>query len=165
MAAWTICMLVVLAAIACEDLRTRRVHIGLFAALCLLMIVHGLFLEGAAPLTWLQHGALNLVLLSVLLGLLWVYLRIRHRGRLAFSDGMGAGDVVLFVLLAFAFPAGASFLLFLIAALSFTLLAHVIVRRLLRLQEVSVATAGWVSICFGAHLLIGLCMPGMPLSQ
>lgn len=163
MAAWTICTLIVLAAIACEDLRTRRVHIGLFAALCLLMVVHGLFLEDA-PFTWLQHGAWNLVLLSVMLGLLWVYLRIRHRGRLAFSDGMGAGDVVLFVLLAFAFPAGA-FMLFLIAALSFTLLAHVIVRRILHLREATVATAGWVSICFGAHLLIGLCISGASLSQ
>lgn len=161
MIAWTLCTLLVLAGIAREDLRSRSVHIAYFVVLAGLLIGRWA-MSGAGAGAWLWEGLWNLGMVLLLLALLFAYVRIRHAGRLRFSDSMGAGDVVLFVLLAFGFSSD-GFLPFLVFSLLFAVVAHLLVRRLLRLQEASVATAAWVSICFGVHLLVELLSSGPSL--
>ena len=110
-----------------EDTRYRAISIWTFPVLFV-----GILLGQAHFISWaetLWMVKVNLVLLSVQLGGIWLYLILKHRALVNPMQGfIGWGDVLFWVAVLPAFSPLA-FLLFYIVSLSVALLLHVTFRR------------------------------------
>ncbi|WP_422106036.1 hypothetical protein [Winogradskyella sp.] len=125
-----------------QDLKDRQVYWFLFPLLGLCSAV--LFYNSTLPELFYVAVGINLIFISILLAIIFLYTRLKLKSR--FTDALGLGDVLLFIGLVFSFST-LSFLIIFVFSLVFALVLHLIVKRYSKLQ--SVPLAGYISLFFG----------------
>jgi peptidoglycan/LPS O-acetylase OafA/YrhL len=136
--------LLVLGAIAWEDLRMRSIHWWWLPLLAV-----GLVLP-----VWLERGlhdqgpqaGYNVTFLALQLGATFLLMMLRHRTwRTPLDRFIGLGDVLFFLVLALCM-ATPSFLLFLLSGLALCIPAYLIMLRVRPQAERTIPTAGFLAI-------------------
>lgn len=118
--------IVVLGVMAIQDWKERAVSAWLFLPLAAVLWIQTGSSQGLE--LWMNVCVSNLVILTLELGLLWAYFRIRTAGQFNFfQNQLGLGDVIFFVLMATALGTSL-FVIMLIAGCIFSLITHVFVR-------------------------------------
>ncbi|RNL88489.1 hypothetical protein ED312_08555 [Sinomicrobium pectinilyticum] len=115
-----ICLIAVLGVIFYQDYRSRAVSLFLFVlAILLLGGLH--FFQADRPVFRISIG-INLGLISIILGILYLYSRFKLRS--AFINGsFGAGDLFFFIAVALGFPS-VTFVVLFTFSIIFSLLLH-----------------------------------------
>jgi hypothetical protein len=139
----TLCLL----SIAIQDLKERQVYWFLFP---LLAACSGmLFYEVSAPSVLFATVIANVLFITVLLLLLYVY--SKFKGRLELKDAIGLGDILMFYALSFSFSTIAFIYVF-VGSLVFSLLAHILSKNYLKTHTIPLA--GYMSLFFAATFII-----------
>ncbi|HEX2899615.1 MAG TPA: hypothetical protein VHS96_07850, partial [Bacteroidia bacterium] len=90
-------------------------------------------LDQACPLL-LQDLAANLIFITTILGIAYIYMRIRHKTHTTFQKQLGLGDILYFVAVAPWFSP-IQFILFFISGILLTLIAIVIFLALRKIPK------------------------------
>ena len=134
----------ILARMTYEDLTCRKIHVLWFVALFLIIGAQGI--TAVSTKEWVVTSIRNTIIGTILILSAWLgSALIRGLKPPKLGDVIGSGDIILIIVIAFAFTT-ASYMAFLIIALGFSLIAHLIVQRTLKLQEPNVALAGWIAL-------------------
>ena len=136
-----------------QDWRTRSVSWPAFPLLAGCLLASRLGRESLASIGWQCGG--SLLVLSLLLGTLWLYVRLRFRAAgLGLRDQLGSGDVAFWLVLA-AYLSPAPLLLFLLGSslVSLLLLALGGIRPLPGAATTTIPLAGIQAACL--LLLLG----------
>jgi len=141
-----IILLLILGAIFYQDYKERLVYWFLFPLLGL--CAGFLFYNSTLPELFIASVALNLMFVSCLLLIVFIYSRILLKARL--KDVFGLGDILLFLSIIFTFST-VSFLVILVFALFFSLVIHLLLKKRSKLKTVPLA--GYLSLFFGLSYL------------
>lgn len=112
-----------LLAMAIEDFRSREIHVLLYALSGIVMGVH--FVLAGSP--WF-HVLVNLCFVAFQMGCVMVYSYMRNKSWQPFGGMMGLGDLLLWLLLIFAFSPF-NFIIFFVGGLMLALMVHFVVRN------------------------------------
>ncbi len=117
-------LVICLLSVFCQDFKDRLVSVFLFPLIAVLLgIIH--YLNVGKPAIFWNVG-INLGLITVMLIILYSYVRIRAKN--TFKNSLGLGDVFCFFTLAFSF-ASIAFITFLVFGLIFALVIHSLLSR------------------------------------
>ncbi|MFI1772543.1 hypothetical protein [Thalassobellus citreus] len=123
-------------------MKARQVYWFLFPIVGVCMGV--LYFLKTLPELFLASVLMNLVFVSILLGVIFLYAKLKLKTNL--KDVIGLGDALLFLFLIFG-CANISFVIILTCALIFSLLLHMVVSK--EQNQETVPLAGYVSLFFG----------------
>ena len=126
-----------------QDVKERKVYWFLYPIMGVLVFV--LQIKAISKYSALINGGFNLVFVSLLLFVCYLYARFKLRQPL-FKEVFGLGDLLFFVSIAFSFSIVSFFVLF-IFSLLFSLLLHGVLKH--RQTEKTVPLAGYMSLFFG----------------
>jgi len=132
-----------LVGIGFQDFRERQVYWLLFLFLAILLSSI-FYCNTEEPLVFLFHIGLNLLLVSLLVLLVWMYTRIILKKKFL-GHSIGLGDILFFIALAVGFPT-VTFLVLMVNSLIFSLLGYLILKN--KLQP-SVPLAGFMAFFLG----------------
>ncbi len=122
--------------ITIQDFKERQVYWFLFPlASILLGLVH--FLNTAEPLAFLNYIALNVLFVTLILGVLYLTTRIIFKKRFL-NHSLGLGDILFFYAFAIGFPT-ITFVILFTNAILFALLLFFVFKKKLHLQTVPLA--------------------------
>lgn len=135
-----IILIVGLLGIVYQDLKERQVYWFLFPIVGLSSGI--LFYSSTFTEMYIITVVFNLLMVSIILGALYVFLRIRKK---TFKNAIGSGDILLFMVLALSFS-NVSFYVIFTCSLIFSLLIHLILYK----QNIKkgIPVAGYVSAFF-----------------
>jgi hypothetical protein len=141
-----IILLILLGVIFYQDYKERLVYWFLFP---LVALCSGfLFYNNTLPELFVASVVLNLMFVSVLLLVVFMYSKLILKVRL--KDVFGLGDMLLFLSIIFSFST-VSFLVILVFALFFSLVIHLLLKKHSALKTVPLA--GYLSLFFGLSYL------------
>lgn len=134
-----------------EDFRSREVRLLWLIALCVITLSTSFVHEGAV--TVMSNVFFNVIFLLYLgIGaLIWVKIRFRRTGR-RFSDYLGWGDIIFLLALTPLFGLR-EFLVFLLLAMTFSVVWWIITRYCKRL-DTTIPLVGTSGVLFCVHLII-----------
>lgn len=143
--------------IAFQDIKDRMVYWILFPILGLFLGIS--YWLKSTPDTYFILCAANVVLVSCLLGILWVYTKlIRNTGFL--NTTFGLGDVLFLYAFALGFPP-VSFTILLSFSILFALLAHLVFSIWKRKDTIPLA--GYMSLFLGVVFIWSILNPNLNL--
>ncbi|WP_146052751.1 hypothetical protein [Aquimarina sp. I32.4] len=140
--------LVVLAAIAYQDLSDRKVYTFVFPVL--IGLLGYLHYQSVEIITFISAICINIAMLAIIIGLLYLYTIVKIK-RPFFEEVFGMGDVLFFVALAIGFPT-MTFIILFVFSLIFSLLVWLVLKK--RAKHDSVPLAGYMSIFFGVLFIM-----------
>ncbi|WP_159090725.1 hypothetical protein [Aquimarina aquimarini] len=140
--------LVVLAAIAYQDLSDRKVYTFVFPVL--IGLLGYLHYQSVEIITFISAICINIAMLTIIIGLLYLYTIVKIK-RPFFEEVFGMGDVLFFVALAIGFPT-MTFIILFVFSLIFSLLVWLVLKK--RAKHDSVPLAGYMSIFFGVLFIM-----------
>jgi len=130
--------MIALSGILYQDIKERQVYWFLFP---IVGISAGLlFYLNTLPELFLLTVSINLILVTLILAILFAYVKVRMRSK--FKDVFGVGDLLLFLMLCFSFS-NISFYIIFISGLIFSLVLHLIINK--NRKENDVPLAGYMS--------------------
>ncbi len=124
-----------LLAICIQDFRERKVYLVILIGSGILLSF-SYFLE-TTPMQYLVNIGMNLVIIVLIIGILFLYAKFKLKTKL--NDALGLGDVFFFIVIAISFPISTFIILF-----SFSLVFSLMVFLLLKpsLKDATVPLAG-----------------------
>ena len=129
-----------------QDFKERLVYWWLFPITGIIFALIHLNKVGMSQ--FLIHIAFTMTIVSLLLGVLWVYIKLRP-GNLRFKDALGLGDILFLIALALGFSP-ISFMTLIVFGFLFTLVLH----QLLQVkQKKTVPLAGYLALFFTGVLI------------
>ena len=140
-------LIAVSALIFYQDIKERQVYWFLFPVLGLCYAI--LFYNNTLPELFYVSVGMNLIFITILLLIVWVYTKLKLK--VAFNEALGLGDVLLFLGLVFSFST-VSFLILFVFSLVFAMILHLIVKQYSKLP--SVPLAGYISLFFGIAFML-----------
>lgn len=127
-------------AVAYEDIKHRSVHWFWFPLIGVCSAV--LLYQNVSQTLFIESVLSNLVYISVLIGVIYVYATYKLKMKL--SETFGLGDGMLFTAFIFSFPR-MSFLVVFVFGLVFSLVVHIILKKS---KTETVPLAGYMSLFF-----------------
>ena len=123
-----------LLAIITQDFRERKVYLSLLISLALVMALF-YYLKSDTQL-YLSNISMNLTVLLVLMGVLFLYSKFKLKQD--FNTALGLGDILFFIVIAVSFPI-ATFLILFSCSLIFTLIIFLFIKPSLKDKNVPLA--------------------------
>ncbi len=136
----TICLCCLMAIIA-QDFRERKVYLFLLIGLAIVMALF--YYLKSDTLVYLSNISMNLTVLVVLMGILFLYSKFKLKQTL--STALGLGDVLFFTVIAISFPV-ATFIIVFTCSLIFSLILYLLLKP--TLSKKSVPLAGLQALFF-----------------
>ena len=128
-----ICICCLLTIIA-QDFRERKVYLFLLIGLAIVMALF-YYLKSDTQL-YLSNISMNLTVLLVLMGILFLYSKFKLKQ--ALNTTLGLGDILFFIIIAISFPI-ATFLVLFSCSLIFTLLLFLLLKPSIKDKNVPLA--------------------------
>ncbi len=135
-----ICLCCLMAVIA-QDFRERKVYLFLLIGLAIVMNLF--YYLKSDTLVYLSNISINLTVLLVLMGILFLYSKLKLKQ--ALNTALGLGDILFFVVIAISFPV-ATFLVLFFYSLLFSLVLFLFLKP--KLLKKSVPLAGLQALFF-----------------
>jgi len=130
-----------LTAIIAQDFRERKVYLLLLIILAIIMALF--YYLKSDTLVYLSNISINLTVLLVLMGILFLYSKLKLKQTL--NTALGLGDILFFVVIAISFPI-ATFLILFSCSLLFSLVLFLFLKP--NLSKKSVPLAGLQALFF-----------------
>lgn len=149
-------IIVVLVAIAYEDIRFRLVRIILFPVLATVLILDRIYMISSWVLV--INIIVNLLYLCLLLGLAVLYIKLRKRGtKFSFRQSIGLGDLFFLGVLACWFDP-VNFIVFITVSFVISLCLHLTLIRYSQYYgaKETIPLAGFQSLCFLVVFVVNL---------
>ena len=135
--------------IAYQDIKQRKVLLLVLLGLISLVTFKAILLAAYLEVALLECF-INLVIISLMVLLLWIYFKLLRKKQL--TDVLGLGDILMFVVFAIAFSA-VTFIIHLTLSFVFSLMFHLILKKHYK-KENTVPLAGFMSIYLIGLLLV-----------
>lgn len=133
-------LIIVFTTIFYQDFKSRMVYWFLYPVVGILAFAVQLY---HVPLAiGLSNFGFNLLFVSLILGISFIYLRLR---KLAITAAIGLGDILFFAFITFTFSI-VSFLVLFIFSLMFTVILHFVLSS--KKEQQTVPLAGYMSLFF-----------------
>ena len=143
---------------AWQDFLDRSVSWIIFLLVWLVLVSRAIHSDALGEV--LSAGGINLLLVIIQWGLLWVYYQVRSN-RLGTILPIGAGDLAFWAVVCFGFTL-VPFILFFTGSLLFSLLGHSFIRVLpTKWYASSVPLAGWQALCWVMILVLNHSIPAL----
>lgn len=126
------------------DFTTRYVYLWLYIIAAITSVFLSLHILSFQD--FLFQWLFNLGILSTQWGIVYLYFSFKQKKFVNPLTLIGTGDVLIFIILTFLFPP-LLFILFIIGALSISLLVHAICLQFIQSYDKTVPLAGYVSLC------------------
>jgi len=130
-----------------QDFKERLVYWFLFPLLGIALA--SIFFQHAAPSFFLLSLLTNIVLVTLVLGLLYMYSRFMLK-KPFINHSLGLGDILFFYALAVGFPP-VTFIILFVGAVFFSLFSYLVLKK--RLRDNTVPLAGFM----GFYLMMIIC--------
>lgn len=128
--------MVCLGSISYQDFKDRKVYALLFPAMLLLLTsLH--FLQSPTAIAFLYHILANMLIVSALISILFVYSRLVLRNAFL-NHSLGLGDILFFFAFAFGFPT-ITFVVLFTGSVLFSLLVFLVSKKRFAMKTVPLA--------------------------
>jgi len=143
--------------IAYQDIKDREVYAFIFPVLAIGLGMLHYF--NVYPVQFFMATGINLIVVLMILGILYVYTRLRIK-KPFFKEVFGLGDALFFVALALGFPT-VTFVVILVFSLLFSLLTWIVFKR--SVVHSTIPLAGYMSIFLGVLFFMNYTVTSLKL--
>lgn len=142
-------LFLLLLSIIYQDVKERRVYLWVLIAS---ILINGIvYYQETAKQLFVLHVTLNIILVSLLSLILWVYTKFKMKVKL--SEALGIGDVIFFLVFAVGFPLK-TFLWLFVSSLVFSLILHILTKSIRK--DETIPLAGFQALFLFVILFINL---------